>query len=352
MLDSMWKLVAFDVGIDLGTANTLVYVRGRGIVMREPTVVAKHTKTRQVVAVGSPAKAMIGKAPAVIKTIRPVANGVVADFDAAQSLIASMLDQLHDTPGKWRRLPRPRVVVGVPSLVTEVERRAVIEAAIKSGARSVYLVDESMASALGCGLLDGQAAGKLLVDIGGGTTEIAVVSLDGLVVNRSVPVAGWEMDQAIINYIRSHYQLIIGDQMAERLKIEIGEAIPDANAKGQGIARGRDAVTGLPKAINVRSQEIRQALDPILNQLTALIQQVLEETPPELSADITESGLTVAGGGALLPGLDQYFATQLQMPVAIANDPLTAVVQGTAILLDDTSLLKRLAISTKRGKRG
>lgn len=338
----LWNLITLDIGIDLGTANTLVYIKGQGVAVNEPTVVAQHRKLKNTIAVGHKAKEMIGRTPETIRTIRPIASGAIADFEAAQSLIQNLLSQVHQAYGQWRRLPRPRVVIGVPARITEVERRAVVDAALAAGARVAYLVDESMASALGSGLLNGDVRGRLLIDIGGGTTEIAVVSLDGLVVNRSVPVAGWEMDQAIVNYARDTYQLLIGEQTAETLKIQM------ADQEQKMVMRGRDMVTGLPKAVHIDAAEINQALVPMLDQLKSLVREVLEETPPELSADINQSGITLAGGGALLSGIDTYFAEALNMPVHIASQPLDAVVQGTAKLLDDPKLLKQLALPIRR----
>ncbi len=339
----LWNLITLDIGIDLGTANTLVYIKGQGIAVNEPTVVAQHRKHKHTVAVGSKAKEMIGRTPETIRTIRPIASGAIADFEAAQNLIHTLLTQVHQSYGQWRKLPKPRVVIGVPARITEVERRAVVDAALAAGARVAYLVDESMASALGSGLLNGDVRGRLLIDIGGGTTEIAVVSLDGLVVNRSVPVAGWEMDQAIINFARDSYQLHIGEQTAEALKVQMAEQDNQAM-----IMRGRDMVTGLPKAVHITADEIKLALIPMLDQLKSLVQEVLEETPPELSADITQSGLTLAGGGALLAGIEEYFAKALDMPVHIAAQPLDAVVQGTAKLLDDPKLLAQLALPIRK----
>jgi rod shape-determining protein MreB len=345
MFNPIWNLITLDIGIDLGTANTLVYIKGQGVAMNEPTVVAQHKKQKHVVAVGHKAKEMIGRTPETIKTIRPIASGAIADFEAAQNLIRALLTQVHQEYGQWRRLPKPRVVIGVPARITEVERRAVVDAALAAGARIVYLVDESMASALGSGLLNGDVQGRLLVDIGGGTTEIAVVSLDGLVVNRSVPIAGWEMDQAIINFARDAYQLIIGDQTAEALKIQASQEVTL-------IMRGRDVVTGLPKAVTISASEVQQAIRPMLDQLRSLVQEVLEETPPELAADITQSGLTLAGGGALLVGIDAYFAETLHMPVQIADQPLDAVVQGTAKLLDNPKMLDQLSLPIRKKGAG
>lgn len=347
LFDPLLNLVTFDIGMDLGTANTVVYVKGRGIVNNEPTVVAQHRKTKATIAVGSQAKKMIGRTPENIRTIQPVANGVIADFEATQSLISALLSQFHQQHGHWTKLPRPRIIIGVPSLVTEVERRAVVDAARKAGAREVYLVDESMASAIGSGLLTGEAQGRLLVDIGGGTTEMAVASLDGLVVNRSVPIAGWEMDRAIINFARDKHQILIGEQSAEAIKIEIGQAAKQKQTRST-MLRGRDLVSGLPRAVRITGEEIQEALQPILDQMAVILQELLEETPPELSADITESGLTLAGGGALTPGIDEYFGQKLQMKTQIADNPLHAVINGTAKLLDDPQMLKKLALPVRK----
>ena len=255
--DPLWSLITLDVGIDLGTANTLVYIKGDGVIQSEPTVVAVHKKTRSTIAIGQEAKRMIGRVPESVQTIQPVANGVIADFEATQRLIQHQIDQMHRQSRRKLIINRPRVVIGVPSLVTAVERRAVSDAARRSGAREVYIVDESMASAIGCGILNGQAQGRLLIDIGGGTTEVAVVSFDGLVVSKSIPVAGWTIDQAISNYSREKYRIIIGSQTAENIKLEIGQAINQGKPQST-MLRGRDVSSGLPKAVKINSQEIQR----------------------------------------------------------------------------------------------
>lgn len=342
-LGPIWNLITLDFGVDLGTANTLVYIKGQGVVRDDPTVIAIHKKTKTTVAIGQQAKQMIGRTPEAINTIQPVANGVIVDFEATQRLIQHHINQLHRSSSRKLVLNRPRVVIGVPSLVTAVERRAVVDAARKSGAREVYIVDESMASALGCGLLNDQAQGRLLIDIGGGTTEIAVASLDGLVVNKSVSVAGWAIDQAIINHSRETYQLLIGSQTAENLKLEVGQATKPEKPK-TAMLRGRDISSGLPKGVRVDSQEIQAIIEPILDQIAVAVQEVLIETPPELAADISHSGATIAGGGALLPGIAEYFTKKLEIPAQVADKPLQAVVNGLAILLDDRRLLQQIAL--------
>lgn len=339
ILDPIWSLIAFDIGVDLGTANTVVYVKGSGVVSREPTVLARHKKTKAVVAVGQAAKDMIGKTPASIQTVSPVTDGVVEDFEAAQALIKAIIETVHRNVQR-KKLPRPRVIVGVPSLVTEVERKSVVDAAKKAGAREVILVDEAIASALGSGLLTGEAKGRLLIDIGGGTTEMAIVSLDGLVLNRSVPVGGWEMDQAIMAMAREKYHILIGEQTAEYLKIQVGQAM-EVKDKRSAMLRGRDLVSGLPKAVRVSGDEVEKAIKPIVEQLRMLAHELLEETPPELAADISEAGVTLTGGGAMLAGLDTYLSEALKMPVVIAEDPLSSVVLGTAKMLEDKKLLEK-----------
>lgn len=341
-IGTIWNLITLDIGVDLGTANTMVYIKGDGDFRSQPTVIAIHKKSQSTVAIGHDAKQMIGRTPESIKTIQPVSNGVIADFEATQRLIQHHINHLHQTSSKKLKINRPRVVIGVPSLVTAVERRAVIDAARKSGAREVYIVDESMASAVGVGLLSGKASGRLLVDIGGGTTEIAVASLDGLVVNRSIPVAGWAIDQAIMAYARDKYHILIGSQTAEAIKVEIGRASQHDQAQST-MLRGRDVASGLPKAVRISSQEIQQVIEPILNQIAVVLQEALEATPPELAADITQSGATIAGGGALLSGIDTYFSQKLGIAVHLAEKPLESVIKGISVMLDNRRLLDQVA---------
>lgn len=345
MLAWLYELLSHDIGIDLGTVNTLVSVRGKGIIIREPSVVAIHKKSRQVMAIGTEAKRMVGRTPAAIEAIRPLRDGVISDFETTEAMLKHFIQRIHAHPGsRFPKIPRPRVVIGIPSGVTEVERRAVQDAAISAGAREAYLIEEPMADAIGANLRIEDPEGNFVVDIGGGTTEIAVISLGGMVLNRSLRVAGDEMDQDIINYMRMRYGLMIGERTAEDIKIELGSALPLKNEK-ESIVRGRELATGLPKSIKVSSSEIREALSGTLNQIIEAIQEVLEETPPELLSDILERGIMLTGGGALINGLDKKIADETKMPVFIAEDPLTTVVRGCTLLLDNIDLLKKVKVT-------
>lgn len=350
MFDKFWQFFTYDIGIDLGTVNTLVLVRGKGIVIREPTVVALHKRTRQILAIGSEAKRMLGRTPAAIEAIRPLRDGVISDFDTTEAMLRYFIHKVHETPSKGRwalpKIPKPRVVVGIPSGVTEVERRAVQDACLSAGARAAYLIEEPMATAIGCKLPIEEPEGVMVVDIGGGTTEIAVISLGGMVINRSLRIAGDEMDEAIVAYMRTRYGLLIGERSAEEVKIEIGSAYPVE--KGDSMAtviRGRDLQTGLPKSIKVTASEIREALTTIVSQIVGVIQEVLEETPPELLTDIVDRGIYLAGGGGLLRGLDKKIAEETKLPVYIANDPLTTVVRGCGEVLDNLDLLSKVKVT-------
>lgn len=348
MFDKIWSLFAHDIGIDLGTVNTLVLVKGKGIMIREPSVVALHKKSKQVLAIGTEAKRMLGKTPAAIEAIRPLRDGVISDFDTTEAMLSYFIHKVHETPkgGGWKNLPKipkPRVVVGIPSGVTEVEKRAVQDACLSAGARAAFLIEEPTAAAIGANLSIEEPEGVMVVDIGGGTTEIAVISLGGQVVGKSLRIAGDEMDLDIVNYFRLRYGLLIGEKTAEDIKIEIGSAWEDG--KGETVVRGRDLSTGLPKSIKVSSEEIREALTPTINQIVASIQEVLEQTPPELLADILEKGIALAGGGALLKGLDKKIASETKMPVWVADDPLTTVVRGCGKVLDDLDLLSKVKVT-------
>lgn len=346
MFDRFWQLVSHDIGIDLGTVNTLVLVKGRGIVIREPSVVAIHKKSRQVLAIGTEAKRMLGKTPQAIEAIRPLRDGVISDFDTTEAMIRHFIRKVHQSPGLagFFRIPRPRVVIGIPSGVTEVERRAVQDAALSAGARVAYLIEEPMAAAIGAGLPIEEPNGILIVDIGGGTTEIAVISLGGVVIIRSLRIAGDELDTDIINYLKMRYGLLIGEKTAENIKIEIGSVMPLKEEK-ETVVRGRDLSTGLPKSIKISSTEIREALSTTINQIVGAIGEVLEETPPELVADILERGVVIAGGGALLRGLNKKIAEETKMPVWVADDPLTAVVRGCGRVLEDLDLLSKVKVT-------
>jgi rod shape-determining protein MreB and related proteins len=348
MFDSIWQLLSHDIGIDLGTVNTLVAVRGKGIIIREPSVVAIHKKTHQVLAIGGEAKRMVGRTPAVIEAIRPLKNGVISDFDTTEAMLRAFIQRVHETPNSsgfhLPKIPRPRVVIGIPSGVTEVERRAVQDAAISAGARQAYLIEEPMAAAIGAGMRIEEPEGNFIVDIGGGTIEIAVISLGDIVLNRSLRLAGDELDQDIINYMRTRYGLLIGERTAEDVKIEVASAM-ELPKERETIVRGREISSGLPKSIRVTSTEIREAIAGTLNQMIQAIHEVLEETPPELLGDILERGIIVAGGGALIRGLDKRISDETKIPVWIADDPLTTVVRGCYKLLDDLDLLAKVKVT-------
>ena len=319
-----------DMGIDLGTANTLVHVRGRGILLREPSVVAIDSESGKVVAVGEEAKRMLGRTPSTITAIRPLRDGVIADFDQTEAMIRRFIEKVH----RRNFLFAPRVVIGVPCGVTEVEERAVKEAARKAGAKVAYTIEEPMASAIGAGLPISEPTGSMIVDIGGGTTEVAVISLGAIVTARSVRVAGDELDEAIISYIRRTYNLHIGDRTAEQAKFEVGSAFPVGNERTMDV-RGRDQITGLPRSLTISSAEIREAIQDPINSIVEAVKVTLELTPPELSADIYERGIMLAGGGALLEGLDELLSRETSMPVWIAPDPLSCVVLGTGKMLEE-----------------
>lgn len=349
MLNRFWQLVSHDIGIDLGTVNTLVLVKGKGIVIREPSVVTIHKKTKQVLAIGSEAKRMLGRTPGTIEAVRPLRDGVISDFETTEAMLRYFIQKVHQNPKgggmKIPKLPRPRIVVGIPSGVTEVERRAVQDACFSAGAREAFLIEEPMAAAIGSKLSVESPEGVMIVDIGGGTTEIAVISLGGMVASRSLRIAGDEMDQDIINYLRVRYGLLIGERSAENIKLEIGSAFSDLDFRGEAVVRGRDLATGLPKSVKLTADEIREALSPTINQIVSGIAEVLEETPPELLSDITDRGIALAGGGALLKGLDKRIAQETKLPVWIADDPLTAVVRGCGAVLENLDLLGRVKVT-------
>lgn len=336
-----------DIGIDLGTANTLVYVRGAGIVINEPSVVAVNKKTGQVLAIGKEAKRMVGKTPGHIVATRPLVDGVVSDFEVTEQMLKYFIDKVHK--GSFTLFPRPRVVVGIPSEVTEVEKRAVIDATLNAGAREAYLIDEPMAAAIGARLPVQDAAGNMVVDIGGGTTDIAIISLGGIVVSRNVRVAGDEMNEDIIRYCRDEFNLLVGEKTAEDVKIAIGSASPQKE-KMQMEVRGRDLVTGLPKEIILTDEQARTALSRSIRIIINNIKTAIEETPPELLSDIMQRGIILAGGGSLVRGLDRTIADQTEMPVRIMEDPLTAVVRGAGIVLEDIETLQEVLAENQHEK--
>lgn len=348
MLNYLFGLLSHDVGIDLGTANTLVYVKGKGIVIREPSVVARHKKTHQVLAIGEEAKKMLGRTPATIEAIRPLKDGVIADFDATEAMLKHYVAMVHESGKLIPRIPRPRVVVGIPSGVTEVERRAVQEAAISAGARQAYLIEEPMAAAIGAGLPIDQPGGVMIVDIGGGTSEMAVISLGGIVLNRSVRIAGDELDEAIVHYVRLKYNVLLGERTAEDIKLSLGNAHSQAfGEEGRDkfmVVRGRDLETGLPRSLRLTSSEVREAMMPTLQEITAAVAELIEETPPELVSDILERGIAMAGGGGMIAGIDKLMSEETRMPVYVVDDPMTAVVRGCGRVLDDINLLTRVKV--------
>jgi rod shape-determining protein MreB len=336
-----------DIGIDLGTANTLVYVKGKGIVINEPSVVAINQRTGQILAIGKEAKKMVGKTPSHIVATRPLVDGVVSDFEVTQHMLRFFIDKVHQ--GSFSLLPRPRVLIGIPSGVTEVEKRAVIDAAMNAGAREAYLIDEPMAAAIGARLPVTDPAGNMVVDIGGGTSEIAVISLGGVVVCRSLRVAGDEMNEDIIRYCRDEFNMLVGEKTAEDVKIAIGSAYPLKEGLTSPI-RGRDLVSGFPKEIMVNDEQIREALSRSIRIIVNNIKTIIEETPPELISDVMQKGIILAGGGSLIRGLDKLIANQTEMPVRMMEDPLTAVVRGTGIVLEDLENLRDVLIDNQYEK--
>ena len=344
MFNGLLGLFSNDIGIDLGTANTLVYVKDEGIVLREPSVVAVRSGTSQVLAVGDEAKRMLGRTPGNIVAVRPLKDGVIADFEMTESMLRHFITKVHNR--KW---VRPRVVIAVPSGITEVEKRAVKESAAHAGAREVYLIEEPMAAAIGVGLPVQDAAGNMIVDIGGGTTEVALISLSGIVFSRSVRVAGDELDEAIAGYMKRAYNLMIGERTAEEIKIKIGSAYPMDKETSMEV-KGRDLVAGLPKTLAITSQEVREALLEPIATIVESVRVTLERCPPELSADLVDRGLVLAGGGALLRGLDRLLQEETGLPVHIAEDPLSAVAEGTGRALSEIKFLRQVA-STDRAIR-
>lgn len=335
-------LFSNDLAIDLGTANTLVYVKGKGIVCDEPSVVVIRKDNKKTVAVGAEAKRMLGKTPANIMAIRPMKDGVIADFDATGEMLKYFIKKVHNR----RSFVSPRVIIGVPSGITQVEQRAVKDAAEASGAREVYLLEEPMAAAIGVGLPVGEPSGNMIVDIGGGTTDVAVISLDGVVFSKAVRVGGDKMDEAIMAYIKRRYNLMIGETTTEQIKIEIGSACDTGNTeKRMKDIKGRDLISGIPKTITVNEDEIRDALSEPINSILDTIKVALENTPPELAADIVDRGIVLAGGGALLRGIDLLIKQETGLPVIIAENPLTAVVIGVGKMLDELEMLRRIAIT-------
>jgi rod shape-determining protein MreB and related proteins len=345
-LDYFFGLFSLDIGIDLGTANTLVSVRGKGIVINEPSFVAIERKTRRPIEVGSRAKEMWNKNPKDILIVRPLRDGVISEFEVTEAMLDHLIRKAHEQT--WVPIPRPRVVVGIPSGVTEVEKRAVYDAAISAGAREVYLIEEPVAAAIGAGLPVQETRGSMIIDIGGGTTEVALFSLGGIVISRSIRVAGDEMDEDIVQYMRTKHNLLIGEPTAERIKIDIGSAYPLPNERVNAV-KGRNLVTGLPSAVEVSSIEIREAIAGSVDIIVDTVKDALDDTPPELVADLMESGICLAGGGGQLRGLAERLAEEVNIRVWVAEDAMTCVARGAGRILEDYNNLRRLLVGLERG---
>lgn len=338
ILDKLYGLFSNDLGIDLGTVNTLVHVRGQGIVLSEPSVVAVQSGTNKVLAVGQEAKKMIGRTPGDIKAIRPMRDGVIADFEIVEKMIRYFIEKVHNR----RTFVRPRVVIGVPGSITEVEKRAVRESVEQAGAREIFLIEEALAAAIGANLPIQEPSGSMIIDIGGGTSEIAVISLGGIVISRSIRVAGDEFDESIINYLRKKHNLVIGENTAEEIKIRIGNVYPHKNDKKNKMeVKGRDAVTGLPRTMIMDSAEVRKAFEEPINAIIEAIKQTLDETPPELAADICDKGIVLSGGGSLLRGLDILLSKVTNVPVILTENPLIVVAMGTGKFLDEIKFINQ-----------
>jgi len=346
LFNQLLGMFSNDLAIDLGTANTLVYLKGKGVVVDEPSVVAvqkDHHGQRRVLAVGKEAKTMLGRTPGSIVAIRPMKDGVIADFDVTEEMLRHFIQKVHNR----KAMVRPRIVICVPSGITQVEKRAVRESAESAGAREVYLIEEPMAAAIGAGLPITEPSGNMIVDIGGGTTEVAVISLAGIVYAKSVRVGGDKLDEALVQHLKRKYNLLVGERTAEQIKIEVGSAYPQESDTASTIeVKGRDLVTGIPKTLNIDDSEVREALQEPVNAIVEAVRIALERTPPELAADIVDKGIVLAGGGAKLRGLDRMLREETGLPVVIAEDPLSCVVLGSGKVLDHLDLLKRVTISS------
>ena len=337
MFDKFYKLISNDIGIDLGTSNTLVYLKGHGIVINEPSVVAVNIKTNQILAVGAKAKEMLGRTPGHIKAIRPLVDGVISDFEVTEDMLSYLINKADKISPK---IGRPRVIVGVPSGTTNVESRAVYDAARSAGAREVYLVEEPMSAAIGVRLPVKDAVGSMIIDIGGGTTDIAVISLGGVVKSKNLKIAGDRLNNDIIAYMRDEFKILIGERTAEMVKIAIGSVLPLEYLETQ--VHGRDLLTGLPRAVLVTDEDIRKAMSLSIRGLVEGVKDMLESTPPEILSDIMRGGITLSGGGALISGLDQVLSRELKIPVYVVEDPLSAVARGTGVILDDIPFYKEV----------
>jgi len=348
MFRKVFKSFSKDIGIDLGTANTLVYVKNQGIVINEPSVVAINNRTEKIVAVGDDAKIMLGKTPQHITVTRPLVDGIISDFEVSEKMIKYFIEKVHRD--SFTFMPRPRVVIGIPLEITEVERKAVEDSVMGAGASEVLLIEEPMAAAIGAGLPIQEASGSMVVDIGGGTSEIAVISLGGVVSFRSIKLAGDKLNEAIIQYARDKFNLLLGERTAERIKIQIGSVLP-LDKPIVTTMRGRDLLSGLPKEVQVTDTNIREAISKIIKVIIENIKDTIENTPPELVSDLYEKGMVLTGGGALLRGLDTLIAHETKMPVHITDDPLTAVVRGTGKVLDDLDNLREILLPSTKDTR-
>ncbi len=337
ILTNMYNYFSADLAIDLGTANTLVYIKGRGIVLREPSMVMIDDKSGKIQAVGAEAKSMLGKTPANMRIIRPMKDGVIADFDTTEKMLQYFIKRTRS----GNQFLKPRIVIGIPSEITQVERRAVRDAALRARANEVFLIEQAMAAAIGADLPITEPGGNMVVDIGGGTTDVAVISLSGIVVAKSIRIASNEMDEAIIQYIKKKYNMLIGERSAEQIKIKIGSAYPLDEPLEMEI-KGRDLAQGIPKTLNVNDSEIREALEGVVQALIEVVKNTLERTPPELSADIVDRGIILCGGGALLKNLDKRFREETSLPIFVADDPLSSVVLGAGKVLENLPLLEKI----------
>lgn len=341
IFDSFLEKYTYDIGIDLGTVNTLVVLRNQGVVINEPSVVAINQKTGEIVAVGNEAKHMIGRTPGYIKAIEPLVDGIINDFDSTEAMLRYFIKKVHKDYSKLFNIPRPRLVIGIPSKVTEVEMRAVVDSAKSAGARNVYIIEEAMAAAIGSKLPIQDAYGNMIIDIGGGTTDIAVISLGGIIISDSIKIAGNKLDLAIVNYIKEKYNLLIGNKVAEEVKIGIGGAVP-RKRKIEMELKGRDLVSGFPKRIVVNNVEILEALLPHLDKVAQTAKDIVDRVPEEVIYDLLDNGIHVTGGGALVYGIDDYFEEKLKIPVTIVENPLESVAKGTEILLEEIELLEKV----------
>ena len=337
ILDKIYDLFSNDMGIDLGTANTLVHVKGQGIVLSEPSVVAVENGSRRILAVGQEAKRMLGRTPGDIIAIRPMKNGVIADFETVQRMIKYFIQKVHSR----KTLVKPRIVVGIPAGITEVEKRAVRESAEQAGAREIYLIEESLAAAIGANIPINEPAGNIVIDIGGGTSEVSVISLGGMVLSNSIRVGGDDFDEAIVQYLKKVHNLVIGERTAEEVKIQIGNSYPNTKKVETMEVKGRDSITGLPRTLDMDSAEIREALREVINAVVEVVHTTLDQTPPELAADVVDRGIVMTGGGSLLRGLPEHLSHETGVPVFLAENPLTCVVLGTGRYLEELKYIQR-----------